>query len=68
MGIAEGQRRGLFEFQAHPTSMTVEKKTHHDSWRQAVSINTEASCQRGKHAQPHRGAGVSSSSWTPQEA
>lgn len=29
MGIAECQRRGLFEFQAHPTLITVEKVSHH---------------------------------------
>ena len=43
MGTAKGQRRGLFEFQAHPTLIMVEKVTHHGlGGRQSPSILKQA--------------------------
>lgn len=44
MGIAECQSRGLFGFQADLTLIVAGNKTHRNSWGEAVSIHTKASC------------------------
>lgn len=54
-GAVDGHCRAsekVSEFQAHPTLLMLEKKTHHNSWREATSIDVKAKYQHGRPALP----------------